>query len=117
MLPTVQLVTFSQTVYTKIAPLENWDDGVFEGGVAPDEATDPEDIFWTGYVRDPWALKSNADDPAQGSGYRDFQVAAHLGNVRDLTPSAWLKAEGGTRDAASWRDADTVTFGVVYREV
>ena len=116
-LPTVQLVTFSQTVYTKIAPLENWDDGVFEGGVAPDEATDPEDIFWTGYVRDPWALKSNAADPAQGSGYRDFQVAAHLGNVRDLAPAAWLKAQGGTRDAASWRDADTVTFGVVYREV
>ena len=115
-LPTVQLVTFSQTVYTKIAPLENWENGVFEGGIAPDDATDPEDIFWTGYVRDPWAVKSNAADPAQGSGYRDFQVAAHLGNVRDLAPAAWLKAQGGTRDAASWRDADTVTFGVVYRE-
>lgn len=116
-LPTVQLVRFPQTVYTKIPPLENWEDGVFEGGLSPEDATDPEDISWEGYVRDPWALKSNAADPAEGSGYRDFQVAARLGNVRDLTPSAWLKAEGGTRDAASWRDADTVTFGVVYREV
>ncbi len=90
---------------TDATQIPNQGDGTHAWPVGP-ELMGPAD---TNLMREPWRMRGN-----DGKSFQTFQVAEPLSGFSRIAPAEFMQAGKPGRAATSWRDADQVTFGVVY---